>query len=61
MDHLHVMEVSVPQQKMALFREGKLVKTYPADPTGLNRRMDPKILHRLGLTDGEMSVGFAPF
>lgn len=29
MDHLHVMEVSVPQQKMALYREGKLVKTYP--------------------------------
>ena len=29
MDHAHVMEVSVPQQKMALYREGKLVKTYP--------------------------------
>ncbi len=29
MDHLHVMEVSVPQQKMALYRSGKLVKTYP--------------------------------
>lgn len=28
-DHRHVMEVSVPQQKMALYREGKLVKTYP--------------------------------
>lgn len=29
MDDAHVMEVSVPQQKMALYREGKLVKTYP--------------------------------
>lgn len=28
-DDLHVMEVSVPQQKMALYREGALVKTYP--------------------------------
>lgn len=28
-DDLHVMEVSVPQQKMALYRQGELVKTYP--------------------------------
>lgn len=28
-DSLHVMEVSVPLQKMALYREGALVKTYP--------------------------------
>ncbi|PAW65164.1 MAG: hypothetical protein B9S36_00825 [Verrucomicrobiia bacterium Tous-C2TDCM] len=28
-DHLHVMEVSVPMQKMALYRQGELVKTYP--------------------------------
>lgn len=28
-DDLHVMEISVPQQKMALYREGELVKTYP--------------------------------
>lgn len=28
-DSLHVMEVSVPQQKMALYREGALVKTFP--------------------------------
>lgn len=28
-DHLHVMEVSVPLQKMALYKEGQLVKTYP--------------------------------
>lgn len=28
-DDLHVMEVSVPQQKMALYREGALVRTYP--------------------------------
>lgn len=28
-DSLHVMEVSVPQQKMALYREGSLMKTYP--------------------------------
>ncbi|MDF1824920.1 MAG: L,D-transpeptidase [Verrucomicrobiales bacterium] len=28
-DDLHVMEVSVPQQKMALYRQGKLIKTYP--------------------------------
>ncbi len=28
-DSLHVMEVSVPLQKMALYREGELVKTYP--------------------------------
>lgn len=28
-DDLHVMEVSVPQQKMALYRKGELVKTYP--------------------------------
>lgn len=28
-DDLHVMEVSIPQQKMALYREGELVKTYP--------------------------------
>jgi|GEM_PF-438913 hypothetical protein len=28
-DRLHVMEVSVPMQKMALYRQGELVKTYP--------------------------------
>lgn len=28
-DHANVMQVSVPAQKMALYREGKLVKTYP--------------------------------
>lgn len=28
-DDLHVMEVSVTQQKMALYKEGALVKTYP--------------------------------
>jgi len=28
-DSLHVMEVSVPMQKMALYRQGELVKTYP--------------------------------
>ena len=28
-DSLNVMEVSVPQQKMALYRQGELVKTYP--------------------------------
>lgn len=28
-DSLNVMEVSVPMQKMALYREGELVKTYP--------------------------------
>jgi hypothetical protein len=28
-DDLHVMEVSVPLQKMALYRQGELVKTYP--------------------------------
>lgn len=28
-DSLNVMEVSVPLQKMALYREGELVKTYP--------------------------------
>lgn len=28
-DSLHVMEVSVPLQKMALYRQGELVKTYP--------------------------------
>lgn len=28
-DRLHVMEVSVPAQKLALYREGKLVRTYP--------------------------------
>lgn len=28
-DNLHVMEVSVPLQKMALYRQGELVKTYP--------------------------------
>ena len=28
-DSLHVMEVSVPQQKMALYRQGSMVKTYP--------------------------------
>ncbi|HQZ26773.1 MAG: L,D-transpeptidase [Verrucomicrobiales bacterium] len=28
-DDLNVMEVSVPQQKMALYRQGSLVKTYP--------------------------------
>ena len=28
-DDLHIMQVSVPQQKMGLYREGTLVKTYP--------------------------------
>ncbi|HRQ90591.1 MAG TPA: L,D-transpeptidase [Bacteroidia bacterium] len=28
-DDLNVMEVSVPMQKMALYRQGQLVKTYP--------------------------------
>lgn len=28
-DSLNVMEVSVPMQKMALYRQGELVKTYP--------------------------------
>ncbi len=28
-DSLHVMEISVPQQKMALYKSGKLVKQYP--------------------------------
>lgn len=28
-DSLHVMEVSVPMQKMALYRQGELVETYP--------------------------------
>lgn len=28
-DSLHVMEVSVPLQKMALYKQGALVKTYP--------------------------------
>jgi len=28
-DDLHVMEVSVPQQKMAVYRKGALLRTYP--------------------------------
>ena len=28
-DEIHVIEVSVPLQKMALYRQGELVKTYP--------------------------------
>ncbi|MEM7698520.1 MAG: L,D-transpeptidase, partial [Verrucomicrobiota bacterium] len=28
-DHIHEMRVSVPDQKMGLFREGALVRTYP--------------------------------
>ena len=46
-DDQHVMEVSVPMQKMALYRKGELIKTYPFPrPNSASETKRAVIAHR---------------